>query len=75
MDRARIAHGAVRNAIRRGELKRGPCEICGAVHGEGGALIDGHHDDYSKPLAVTWLCRSHHKQIHSLIRFGLWVKR
>ncbi|TGN58605.1 hypothetical protein E4L95_12355 [Paracoccus liaowanqingii] len=72
---ARKAHGAVRSAVRRGTLQRGPCEICGVVHGEDGAIVDGHHEDYTKPLDVTWLCRSHHKHIHAIVRAGLWVKR
>lgn len=71
---ARKAHGAVRRAIRLGTLDRGPCEICGITHGEDGAIIDGHHHDYSLPLAVTWLCRRHHQQLHSIVRAGLWVK-
>ena len=49
---------AVRNALRRGELLRGPCEDCGDPTSE------AHHDDYSKPLSVRWLCRDHHVQHH-----------
>lgn len=41
-------------AIQSGELVRQPCEKCGA------AKVEAHHDDYSKPLAVRWLCRLHH---------------
>ena len=46
------------NAIRDGRLKRGVCEVCGNTH------VDGHHDDYSKPLDVRWLCRKHHYELH-----------
>jgi len=35
-----------------------PCEVCGATP----ALR--HHDDYSKPLDIRWLCPLHHKAVH-----------
>jgi hypothetical protein len=50
----RRAHWTVHNAIRDGRLERQPCEICGVEK------TDAHHDDYSKPLEVRWLCRKHH---------------
>jgi len=49
----------VTNAIRNGTLSRLPCEICGATE-----RVHGHHDDYSKPLDVRWLCSTHHRQWH-----------
>ena len=52
------AHYAVTNAVRDGRLKKEPCEVCGA------AFTHGHHDDYTKPLDVRWLCPSHHRQLH-----------
>lgn len=45
-------------ALRQGELIPDRCEICWS-HG-----AEGHHDDYAKPLAVRWLCRSHHRRWH-----------
>ena len=30
--------------------------------------VVAHHDDYSKPLDVRWLCRSHHMQLHADLR-------
>jgi hypothetical protein len=51
------AHGAVANALRKGHLKYEPCEVCGAA-------AEAHHDDYSRPLDVRWLCRKHHRQWH-----------
>ena len=27
--------------------------------------VDGHHDNYDQPLAVRWLCRSHHRKFHA----------
>lgn len=53
------AKSAVHRAIGDGSLVREPCEVCGAEPAE------GHHDDYSKPLEVRWLCRSHHKRHHA----------
>lgn len=44
-----------------GRLKRQRCEICSKWP------ADAHHDDYSKPLEVRWLCRSHHRQHHIAI--------
>lgn len=44
--------------IRRGIIKKMPCEKCGNPKAE------AHHEDYSKPLAVIWLCREHHLEIH-----------
>lgn len=52
------AWNAVHAAIARGELKRGPCEICGEER------TDAHHDDYDKPLDVRWLCARHHRRAH-----------
>ncbi len=46
------------NAIRDGRLKRKPCVICGLVE------VEAHHEDYSNPLNVVWLCRKHHLAIH-----------
>lgn len=54
------AGNAVRRALKRGDLVRQPCEVCGTTH-----QIDAHHDDYSKPLDVRWLCRSHHRLHHA----------
>lgn len=52
------AQGEAKKAIARKELIRMPCEICGNTK------TDAHHDDYSKPLEVRWLCRAHHKEWH-----------
>jgi len=54
----RRAHNMASNAIRDGKLIRQPCEKCGEQK------ADAHHDDYSKPLDVRWLCRGHHSQYH-----------
>ena len=57
--KAMWAHQCLRSAERRGPVTRQPCEVCGADE------VDGHHDDYDKPLAVRWLCRLHHRRLHA----------
>lgn len=52
------AHEAVARAVRDGSMCVRPCEICGDKSAE------AHHDDYSKPLNVRWLCRQHHVEHH-----------
>lgn len=56
----RKAHNIVGNAIKTGKLERKPCEQCGSEK-----RIHAHHDDYSKPLDVAWLCSEHHKKRHA----------
>lgn len=53
------ARRKLNRAIQSGIILKSPCIICGAEKSE------GHHIDYSKPLEVVWLCRSHHSAIHS----------
>lgn len=57
------AHSAVAAAIRRGELMRQACEVCGDLRAE------AHHADYREPLRVQWLCRQHHAEEHRQQRF------
>lgn len=45
------------------------CEQCGAMRGERSqkgkrVRICAHHEDYSKPLSVVWLCCSCHAKTH-----------
>jgi hypothetical protein len=54
-----LARHAVNNGIRDGSLERKPCAECGAPDTE------AHHEDYTKPLEVVWLCRKHHGLRHS----------
>jgi len=53
----RAAHIAVGNAVRDGKLQKLPCFICGDV-------AEAHHPDYGRPLAVVWLCSTHHREAH-----------
>lgn len=57
--KARWAHSALRSALKRGLIAKEPCERCGATE------VDGHHEDYDRPMVVRWLCRKDHKQEHA----------
>jgi hypothetical protein len=48
------------NTVYSKKIKVKGCEICGDTS-------EKHHDDYSKPLQVRWLCKKHHEQLHSEI--------
>jgi hypothetical protein len=49
-----IIRRKVRTAIESKRIIKLPCSICG------NPLSEAHHEDYSKPLEITWLCRHHH---------------
>ena len=53
------AHQMVSYHVRKGTLKRKPCEVCGKNRTE------AHHPDYNYPLDVVWLCSVHHKEAHA----------
>lgn len=48
-----------RNYIKMGILIKDKCQICGTNEN-----IEAHHDDYTKPLDIRWLCRAHHREFH-----------
>lgn len=55
------AHVLVSNAVRDGRLvKADKCEQCETSE----TILHGHHDDYTKPLDVRWLCPSCHSAWH-----------
>lgn len=51
------ARSAVSNAVRDGKLKKSPCVHCGDPRAQ------AHHNDYSKPLDVVWVCFKCHREI------------
>jgi hypothetical protein len=57
------ARAEVRKARLRGDMTPGPCAR--RHHGGCSGPIHAHHDDYTKPLDVRWLCRHHHDQEHA----------
>lgn len=53
----RKARDMVNARVRRGTMSKGPCE---RESDDCLGPIQAHHDDYSKPLDVRWLCARHH---------------
>ena len=53
------ARGVVAYALKRGDIKKGPCVVCGVTK------TQAHHPDYSKPLDVIWMCSLHHNRFHA----------
>lgn len=66
-DRGRTAHRACKKAqfaLRRGVLIRpNECEICYRP-----VKLHMHHQDYSRPLEVNWLCIACHVRVHNAVR-------
>lgn len=61
-----VARQTLKNAILLGKVRRcSRCEECGEK-----AFCEGHHDDYRKPLFVTWLCRACHARLEDGQHFG-----
>jgi hypothetical protein len=50
-------------------LKKQPCCICGNINGQ------RHHEDYTKPMDVIWLCSKHHAERHVQIRNEETIER
>lgn len=58
------ARAKVSYAVKTGKLIRpSSCERCKTV-----TKIQGHHEDYSKPLEVMWLCKKCHVDRHYEIK-------
>lgn len=49
---------------RNGKIVNKPCEVCSEVK------TQAHHDDYSKPLEVRWLCKICHQKFHKSCRYN-----
>ena len=44
--------------VRKGYIEKGLCEDCGSKK------VQAHHEDYTKPLEVRWLCAKCHNRVH-----------
>ena len=57
----RRTRGIIYNNIKSGKMERPDiCSLCGID-----TEVQAHHEDYTKPLEVIWLCRSCHKRVHT----------
>lgn len=57
------ARRTLHEAVKRGRVvKPDSCEDCGQQFEK--RLLHGHHEDYSKPLDVNWLCYRCHGKRH-----------
>ena len=58
------ARQILNRAVRRGEIvKPAVCSQCN--RGGDYSRIEAHHDDYSRPLDVVWLCAVCHRRKHN----------
>lgn len=55
-----ITRAKTKMLVRRGKLIKQPCAICGCINN-----IEAHHEDYTKPMQVIWLCVEHHRKHHA----------
>lgn len=55
------AHSLLQYAVDIGKIRKpNHCEICLR-----GGRIEGHHEDYDRPLEVVWVCSWCHNVIHA----------
>ena len=60
-----LAYRLVEEALRNRELVRPDiCEDCKTS----GVKIQGHHEDYSKPLDINWVCVKCHRKRDKILR-------
>lgn len=60
-----LAKRKVEYALKSKKIIRGECNICKTDKN-----IHAHHNDYTKPLVIEWLCAKCHKQKHIRIKNG-----
>jgi len=62
MTRTLAAHDRVAKAVAKGKLTVPErCEKCNKKR-----FLEAHHEDYTKPLEVQWLCQSCHRKTHTV---------
>jgi hypothetical protein len=58
--RKAIARSYAKVYLKRGVIKKDVCEICKSDQSQ------MHHQNYAKPLEVTWMCRPCHLMHHKI---------
>lgn len=53
-------HKLAHDKVYRAKLQKRPCAVCGALD-----VVHAHHEDYSEPLKVVWLCPYCHSRLHN----------
>lgn len=56
------ARSLLSSALRNGTIIKP--DVC-SVGTDCWGRIEGHHEDYTKPLEVLWLCMGHHRELHN----------
>lgn len=56
--RRMAAHNAVSRAVRKGDIVKQSCCVCGSDKSM------AHHESYDHPLDVVWYCQPHHNARH-----------
>jgi len=75
-----LARREVAEAVADGRLSYpDACDLCGGVQATMiSRAIEAHHEDYSRPLDVLWLCKSCHARVHGthggLLRYVAWLR-
>lgn len=59
---ANRAKATVHRALVSGHLCQDVCVVCSST-----SNTEAHHQDYSRPLTVDWLCHKCHRLIHSAV--------
>ena len=57
-----VAQTKLNYQVRLGNITKTLCEVCAEKK------VEGHHEDYSKPLVVNWLCKRCHVIRHKQLK-------
>ena len=63
-----LARNKARYALKTGKIEKCRCMYWILFDWNCCGIMEMHHDDYSKPLDVTWLCQKHHRLAESIRR-------